>query len=107
MRARASRALSSIATYTRLAIGKLSAGRPVPQRRVRLLERLGLHRRVLELPEVPVEGDPGLRPQRLHQRDPLAEPCDIPSGIHAEGGERPPLAASAHADLDPAAAELV
>ena len=83
------------------------AGRAEPQRRVGLLERLGLHRLVLELPELPVEGDPGLRPQRLHQLDALGEPRDVPPRIHAEGGERPARAAGAHADLDPAPAELV
>ena len=50
------------------------AGPAEPQRRIRLLERLGLHRRVLELPEFAVEGDPGLGPQRLHQLDALGEP---------------------------------
>ena len=54
------------------------AGRAEPERRVGLLERLGLHRLVLELPELPVEGDAGLRPQRLHQRDALGEPRDVP-----------------------------
>ncbi len=83
------------------------AGRAEPQRRVGLLERLGLHRLVLELPELPVEGDAGLRPQRLHQLDALGEPRDVPPRIHAEGGERPARAAGAHADLDPAPAELV
>jgi hypothetical protein len=47
------------------------AGPAEPQRREGLLERLGLHRGVLELPELAVEGDPGLGPQRLHQRDSL------------------------------------
>jgi endoglucanase len=83
------------------------AGRAEPERRVRLLKRLGLHRRVLELPELPVEGDAGLRPQRLHQRDPLGEPRDVPRGLHAEGGERLARAPGAHPDLDPAPAELV
>src|ERR1700691_3393577 len=75
--------------------------------RVRLLERLGLHRRVLELPELAVEGDTRLGPQRLHQRKTLGEPRNVPLGIHAEGSELAPLAAGADADVDPAAAQLV
>src|SRR6266702_2825405 len=90
--------------------GTPQSGRPgpaEPDRRERLLERLGIHRRILQLPELPVEGDARICPQRLHQREPLGEPRDVPFGVHTEGGERPYLAAGADADLDPAAAELV
>ena len=83
------------------------AGPAEPQPRIGLLERLGLHRRVLELPELAVEGHPGLGPQRLHQADALGEPRHVPGRVHAEGGERAAPAASAHTDLDPAQAELV
>src|ERR1700691_5635129 len=75
--------------------------------RVRLLERLGLHRRVLELPELTVEGDARLGPQRLHQRDPLGEPGHVTGRVHAEGGKRAVPAAGADTDLDPAPAELI
>ena len=90
--------------------GAPQRGRPgsaEPDRRAGFLGRLGLHRHVLELPELPVEGDARLGPQRLHQREALGEPRDVPAGIHAEGGERPGRAAGPHSDLDPAAAELV
>ena len=38
---------------------------------------------------------------------PSVNRADVPGRVHAEGGERAALAAGAHADLDPAAAELV
>ena len=78
-----------------------------PQWREGLLERLGFHRGVLQLPELAVEGHPGFGPQRLHQRDPLGEPRYVPGRVHAEGGERTAPAPGADADFDPAAAELV
>ena len=78
-----------------------------PERRVRLLSRLGLHRRVIELPELPVEGDSRLRPQGLHQRQALGEPGDVAVLADAERRERPGLASGADTDLQPAAAELI
>jgi hypothetical protein len=77
---------------------------PEPQRRIRLLERLGLHARVVKLPELPRERHPLLGPQRLHQRDAFGEPCHVPVRIDAERGERPHLAAATNPRLDPAPA---
>ena len=59
------------ATARRSAAGWLP---PNQTRRVRLLERLGLHGRPVELPEATVEGHLGLGPQRLHQLQTLGEP---------------------------------
>src|SRR5207244_4754421 len=44
-----------------------------PERRVRLLQGLRLHRRVLEVEELALESDARLGPQALHEREPPGE----------------------------------
>src|SRR5262245_50936083 len=78
-----------------------------PERRPWLLEGLGLHRRVLELPEASLDRDPGLAPQRFHDLEPFIEPRDQPAGIDSEGREHSDSPSGADAHLEPASAELV
>src|SRR5205823_12520220 len=78
-----------------------------PDRGMRLLKWFRLHRGVLQLPEPPVEVDPRLRPERLHQPQPFVEPGHQTGRIDLKGGEHPMPPSGADADLDPTAAQLV
>src|SRR5206468_12901456 len=78
-----------------------------PDRGMRLLEWFGLHGSVLQLPEPPVEVDPWLGPERLHQAQPLVEPGHQTDGIDLERGKHSMQPARADADLDPTATQLV
>ena len=62
-----------------------------PKWRVGLLEGLGFHGRVLELPEAPGERDLRLGPERLHQLQSLGEPGHQGARVDPEGEKaRPP-----------------
>jgi hypothetical protein len=78
-----------------------------PDRRPWLLERLGLHRRVVKLPEPPLERGPPLGPQGLHDLQTFIEPRNQAAGIYAESRELPEPPSSADAHLEAASAELV
>src|SRR5262249_44918530 len=54
------------------------SGSPEPQRRIRLLERLGVPARGFQLPDLPPGRPPLPRPERPHQPDALREPRPAP-----------------------------
>src|SRR5206468_2392963 len=74
-----------------------------PERRVRLLQRLGLHRRVLELEELAVHGDPRLGPEPLPQPEPFGEArgpaLSKPSASARERNPRSPRTSNAPARI--------
>src|SRR5262249_11369465 len=78
-----------------------------PDRGVGLLERFGLHSRVLQLPEPPVEVDPLFCPESLHQPQPLVELGHQAGGVDLESGKHPAPPSRADADLEPTPAQLV
>ena len=78
-----------------------------PQRRVRLLHGLGLHRGVLEAEELTGHTDAGLGPQPLHQPQALGEAGGAPLGRKAVGRIDFRIAAEPDAHDQAAVAELV
>ena len=78
-----------------------------PQRRMRFLDGLGLHRRVLELEELAVQADSLLGPQSLHHPEPLGEAGGAARRGQSEGRVDPRIAAEADTEIDPPAAQLI
>ena len=68
---------------------------------------LGLHRRLVELPEAAVEVDLGLSPAGSHQRNPLVETSDERVRVNAEGSKLTPASPGAEPDLHPSVAQAV
>src|SRR5215469_14677394 len=78
-----------------------------PDRRPWLLEWLGFHCRAFQLPEAPVERDPGFAPQRFHHLQAFIEPRNQAAGVYAERREHPDPSSRANAYLEAASTELV
>ena len=78
-----------------------------PQRRVRLLHRLGLHLHVLERESAAFEGDPVLGPGATHDLDALLHPRRALLVGHVQRLELQHTVADADADVQPAAQEVV
>src|SRR5216117_2082367 len=78
-----------------------------PERRVRLLQGLRLHRRVLEVEELALEGDARLGPQALHEREPLGEARRPARRGETERGVDARVAAEPDPDREPPAAQVV
>src|SRR5664280_246995 len=78
-----------------------------PHRRVRLLHRLGLHRRSVEPPEASLEVDLRVGPAALHQRQCLVEARDRLVRVYTKGRERPLPATGGDAHLHAAMTEAV
>src|SRR5437667_458621 len=78
-----------------------------PEGRVGLLQRLRLHRPVLELEELALEGDARLGPQALHEREPFREARRPAHRVETERGVDARVAAEPDADREPPAAQVI
>ena len=78
-----------------------------PERGMRFLNGLGLHRGVLELEELAVQGDPLLGPEPSHHPEPLVEAGGATRRGQSEGRVDSRIAAEADTEVDPPAAQLI
>ena len=75
---------------------------------MRPLNRLGLHRRVVDVAEPAVERHRWrIRPCGLHQVQPLGERPDERRALHSEGIELSRAATGGHAEVEPPTAEPI